>query len=35
MFWTHRSFWALPILVAAILGGLSAIVSHTRLQRQA
>ncbi|MGA2878548.1 MAG: hypothetical protein ABSG13_06325 [Bryobacteraceae bacterium] len=33
MFWTHRSFWVLPILVAAILGGLSAIVSHTRLQR--
>jgi len=33
MFWTHRSFWVLPILVAAILGGLSAIVSHTRLKR--
>src|SRR3984885_1847484 len=33
MFWTHRSFWVLPILVAAILGGLSAIVSHTRLRR--
>jgi hypothetical protein len=33
MFWTHRSFWILPILVAAILGGLSAIVSHTRLRR--
>lgn len=32
MFWTHRSFWVLPILVAAILGGLSAIVSHTRLK---
>ena len=26
MFWTHRSFWVLPILVAAILCGLSAIV---------
>ncbi len=33
MFWTHRSFWILPILIAAILGGLSAIVSHTRLRR--
>src|ERR1700735_3109681 len=33
MFWTHRSFWVLPILVAAILGGLSAIVSRTRLRR--
>src|ERR1700728_3193169 len=33
MFWTHRSFWVLPILVAAILGGLSALVSHTRLRR--
>jgi hypothetical protein len=32
MFWTHRSFWVLPILVAAILGGLSAIVRHTRLR---
>jgi hypothetical protein len=33
MFWTHRSFWILPIIVAAILGGLSAIVSHTRLRK--
>jgi hypothetical protein len=33
MFWTHRSFWILPILVAAILGALSAIVSRTRLRR--
>ena len=33
MFWTHRSFWILPILIAAILGGLSAIVSHTRLRK--
>jgi hypothetical protein len=32
MFWTHRSFWILPILVAAILGGLSALVSHTGLK---
>jgi hypothetical protein len=32
MFWTHRSFWVLPILVAAILGGLTAIVSRTRLR---
>jgi hypothetical protein len=33
MFWTHRSFWILPILVAAILGGLVAIVSRTRLRK--
>ena len=33
MFWTHRSFWVLPILVAAILGGLSALVSRTRLRK--
>jgi hypothetical protein len=33
MFWTHRSFWILPIVIAAILGALSAIVSHTRLRR--
>jgi hypothetical protein len=33
MFWTHPSFWVLPILIAAILGGLSAIVSRTRLRR--
>ena len=33
MFWTHRSFWILPILVAAILGGLTAIVSHSRLRK--
>ncbi len=32
MFWTHRSFWVLPILVAAILGGLTAIVAHSRLR---
>jgi len=32
MFWTHRSFWILPILIAAILGGLTAIVSHSRLR---
>jgi hypothetical protein len=32
MFWTHRSFWILPIVLAAILGGLSAIVSQTRLK---
>ena len=32
MFWTHRSFWILPIIVAAILGALSALVSHTRLK---
>jgi hypothetical protein len=33
MFWTHRSFWILPILIAAILGGLSVIVSHIRLRK--
>ncbi len=33
MFWTHRSFWLLPIVLAAILGGLSAIVSRTRLRK--
>ena len=33
MFWTHRSFWILPIVIAAILGGLSAIVSRTRLRK--
>ena len=32
MFWTHRSFWILPILVASVLGGLAAIVSHSRLK---
>ncbi len=32
MFWAHRSFWILPIIVAAILGGLSVLVSHTRLR---
>ena len=31
MFWTHPGFWILPILIAAILGGLSVIVSRTRL----
>jgi len=32
MFWTHPGFWFLPILIAAILGGLSVIVSRTRLR---
>jgi hypothetical protein len=32
MFWTHRSFWLLPILLAAILGGLTSLVAHTRLR---
>jgi hypothetical protein len=32
MFWTHRSFWILPILVAAILGGFTVIVSQSRLR---
>ena len=33
MFWTHRSFWLLPIVLATILGCLAAIVAHTRLKR--
>ncbi|HXA63816.1 MAG TPA: hypothetical protein VNV82_01625 [Bryobacteraceae bacterium] len=33
MFWTHRSFWILPIIIASILGSLSAIISHTRLRK--
>jgi len=33
MFWTHRSFWLLPIVLAAILGCLAAIVARTRLNR--
>jgi hypothetical protein len=28
MFWTHGSLWILPILIAAVLGGLAAIVSN-------
>lgn len=32
MFWTHRSFWILPIILATILGALTAIVSRTRLR---
>lgn len=31
MFWAHQSFWVLPILLTVILGGLTAIVRHTRL----
>jgi len=33
VFWTHRSFWVLPCLVALILGILATIVSHGRLRR--
>jgi hypothetical protein len=33
MFWTHRSFWLLPLILAAVLGALAAIVSRTRLRR--
>jgi hypothetical protein len=33
MVWTHRSFWVLPILLALILGLLSALVAHTRLRK--
>jgi len=30
--WTHRGFWIFPLLIAAILAGLSALVSHTGLK---
>lgn len=30
--WTHRSFWLLPLIIAAILGLLALIVSRTRLR---
>lgn len=33
MVWTHRSFWLLPIVLAAILGALTAIVARTRLSK--
>jgi hypothetical protein len=33
MFWTHRSFWLVPILLALILSGLATVVAHTRLRR--
>jgi hypothetical protein len=33
MFWTHRSFWLLPVVVGGILAGLAAIVAHSRLKR--
>jgi len=33
MFWTHRSFWFLPIIIGAILGLLSFVVARTRLRR--
>ena len=33
MFWTHRSFWLLPLLLAAILGALAALVARTRLSK--
>jgi hypothetical protein len=33
MFWTHRSFWLLPIVLAAILGCLAAIVARTGLRK--
>src|SRR5271170_7484140 len=32
MLLTHRSFWILPLLVAAILGSLAAIVSQSKLR---
>jgi hypothetical protein len=33
MFWTHRSFWLLPIVLAGILGCLSAMVARTGLKK--
>lgn len=33
MFWTHPSFWLLPIVLAGILGLLTLIVARTRLRR--
>jgi hypothetical protein len=33
MFWTERSFWILPILVAILLGGFTYVVGHTRLRK--
>lgn len=33
MFWTHWSFWILPLVLAGILGCLTTIVSRTRLRR--
>jgi MFS family permease len=33
MFWTHRSFWILPILIGAILGSLTASVALSRLKK--
>lgn len=33
MFWTHRSFWILPLLIGAILAGLAAVVAHSRLKK--
>jgi hypothetical protein len=30
--WTHRSFWLLPLLIAAVLGLLSLVVSRSRLR---
>jgi hypothetical protein len=30
--WTHRSFWLLPLIIAAVLGLLSLIVSRSRLR---
>jgi hypothetical protein len=33
MFWTHRSFWILPVLVAALLGCFTILVAHTGLRK--
>jgi hypothetical protein len=33
MFWTHRSFWLLPLLLAAVLGALTMLVARTRLRQ--
>jgi hypothetical protein len=33
MFLTHPSFWILPLLIAAILGSITLLVSHSRLRK--
>jgi hypothetical protein len=30
--WTHRAFWIGPLIIAAILGGISALVRNTKLR---
>src|SRR5271168_1235345 len=30
--WTHRGFWLLPLFIAVVLGGLTLLVSKSRLR---